>query len=953
MDDFTLVEHLEADLPPMDGPATLEAGLPSPAQPEAPGLPAGSSPGSAAAAGRRRGATPPTTASKRGRDATEEAEDEAEEDLGKRVVAKEDFVIVSRELWACKKEASYYDKFCLAVRKDIYKPGEALPPWTLLKKSSNSYYICLEQGAANNAAHPACLQWLSCSSENKGLKKHLSSVHKIDLDTKPTVAVQSAIKEPSAFDACKQVFKAGLAYTPFANSHGSLRTGLTPVVPYFPSPATVRSKSREIVASAVANISELLEMGPFSFTFDSSPNMLRDFAVINVHVWSEKRKRLVNIPLGLQQLTQSMTSSATKRFVIAVLKCFGCMPLSELRRSVASKGVAIFACTDSGSNVQSAAKALVGVDVPGELVCDQLPVPQTRVNCIGHTCNLLIRDAFAYGWVARIVQKIMSGIKIIRKSRIFAEELKEAGLQVPGRFVATRWRSLMKLIPFFVQHRERMSVLGDVGLSLIEAAKIGMVWGVIKTFDDVVLASQEDTPADGFFLFSRVLEALSKLKNRTGVYLLPDSLDEAPLSEETLNQPEISEWLSFFETRAHDRFLCFDSDDFVDVPEEDMDDEDDAEEYVEHAVSAAAVNPAAGAPLNQQRSNAGRFQKNNYLLHSAVLGLFALSPLKCAYDCLVDAGVVPRDQLAESDPTRDGLSHALAVRFLYDKDFAKSVTDPEVTVVSRPESGRPATGFSLFRKLVAPDSRRGSETALEAARDELVGFRDSENVRKLFERIGAVSDKGELTPAVKAGFVADWLDLARKQASWIGALMEVLVSARMRSTECESDFSFLQHILAQRRQRLSGVVLAAYMFCNRASDFVVEPMEGRVPGTNQLLLSFKGDKKEASSAASSTSTAASSTSTAASSSSVAPDADVVGVGAAVREQEAAVLTRSGQRRSVRVSEVVAQILPTRVMVQTRSGRQTSRTIFSTEDVADDEDADFREGRRLVPQRRMV
>ena len=121
MDDFTLVEHLEADLPPMDGPATLEAGLPSPAQPEAPGLPAGSSPGSAAAAGRRRGATPPTTASKRGRDATEEAEDEAEEDLGKRVVAKEDFVIVSRELWACKKEASYYDKFCLAVRKDIYK----------------------------------------------------------------------------------------------------------------------------------------------------------------------------------------------------------------------------------------------------------------------------------------------------------------------------------------------------------------------------------------------------------------------------------------------------------------------------------------------------------------------------------------------------------------------------------------------------------------------------------------------------------------------------------------------------------------------------------------------------------------------------------------------------------------------------------------------------------------
>lgn len=872
---------------------------------------------------------------------------------------RNNFVRVSRSVWAADKQSEMWSHFAFVIHVDLWKEGEELPPSKAI--GSKGFYVCMHEASNDSADKVVCAQWLAFSGGPSTLKRHLDSKHNHKYSALANPAASGSI---SKYVMLKATLASGLATTQFTNPDAPLR--VAKVVPEFMSHPTANRIAKRIVADTLANLVDALTDRVVSLTFDFSPLGIMEFGVLNIHVFGKKYETLM---VALQQVTGSLTSDELVRWVHGVLEAYGIVSASKLPTNARRRSaLALFSCTDSGANAAKAAKEVTKVTLPHRL---SLPELNTHAACAAHVGNLLIRDAFNHASVRLMLMEVLASIKTIRKQRQLAEQLAATGIRVPGRAVTSRWRTLMNCVKYVVQNNDDLKAVdSELGLSDADVSALGIVHGVLAPFDLLITQLQSNSCGDGLFAFHKIVKAVGVLRTGDFQCLVPNTKDTTA-TKSTEFGTVLGPWYDFVVERAMARYLSHQviedeegSDDDVDEgPSRDEEEDNDDDLLEADETNVFSDDEEEG----EQRDRAsGRFKRNNYIVHAAVIAIWALSPLKSPVEVAKAEGALhPRDLPLYRD--LDITKNVLSIRHLVDPEWAELLSPRESEVGSRSvPRGAGAAG------LLARVSRTVHADPVRAALDDITRFQNHADVMSLFVAIlapppaedagleevqggemdvedGVSGAQGSLPVArgVRKGkglgltaqedeWMHTWVELGDKHCPWIGRVLRALLAAPLRSTVCESNFSVVSHILAPRRLRMGPVMLAATMFCKMMPQYVQEPPD--VPrvttaGTKPIetFMARKGQPRVASASSATTSTG---TSSAHAVRVEEEEEDDNGDGDEEEPdmQHERVTTRSG--RLVRVLRPVAlasRVLPQTIVVRARGGRAVVRTLDEGDD----------------------
>lgn len=756
---------------------------------------------------------------------------------------KEMMVCVDDRMWKDQKESEMFDYFGLLLNSDLYDGKGKLPSWTDIRLPGNGVYECRCPAKPGTTGTSTCGAWIATSTRNKGVARHLDDKHP---EMHVVRLANPADSRPSDYAQTISVLRSGLPYSPFADPAGPLRR--SKVVPRFPSAPTVRRHAQEVVLGAQERIKNYLKDEIVHVTTDFTPTKdKREMAVVNVHCW-KKGEEPCTITLGVIEFEGSATAQEVTAMLDKVLDTYGVV---SVRRGGTPGALQLGACSDSGAN---AAKASREMAEPAAVVSDRtMPDFNGWCACVAHSANLLIKDALGHQLVKPLIVSLMGMVKAVRASRATMEAIKAVGIKAPGRFVASRWRSMLGLIEYFLRNAGKLaSAHAGLAIPHRDLLALRVVHAVLKPLDIIIAHAQADRAGAPLLLSFRLQKALTAIKTLTGlrVVVLNDAKETEPLLADELGA-DLLAWKRFLAERFQERFFSLETADFEDVVGEDdasasSDDEESDDEMSDDEMSDEDDADDSTRPSNWPGGGtSGRFRRYNILMNSFVLASYALSPLCSAWEVALAERALEGDDPAgiAKEDAADGMQHLLHIRYMTDRDYMKAVDDFRAgTSASRARTeprGALAllrTGSSSVRDPVA-DTRgaverfRARQDVNDLFSDYLAKFSepppDQENPpdqkkdenKVLAYRCPTVGDDIDL--------VTEWEKLAKSEPPFVGALLRVVLSAPMTSTKCESDFSLLQHLLESRRLRMSRVMLAAYMFCKKASQFVPDSLEAR------------------------------------------------------------------------------------------------------------------------------
>ena len=837
-------------------------------------------------------------------------------------VPKDDFRLVGDRFWKGAKETERYVNLSLMVHKDIFEVKKA-PTVAVYSAPGNGYFVC-NLPSQHASSSPTCGAWIPTSMRNTGIDRHLEK--------------HGLPGSKTGFEMTASILASGMAYTTLVGPE-LRKSGV--VVPGVPSPPTIRKYGAQIVQSVPENLRKALRGIPVHISADMTPTLdKRELAAINLHFWKDDEPEVVLA--GVVEVEGSMTSTALVALMNAVMEVYDIKSVSEYGPNPWC--LQIGGCSDSGAN---AAAAMIDFTTPRRTLED-LPSLKGFSPCYAHIGNLAIKDALQRTEVSSIVKHLQALVKSIRASRALMEAIKEQKIPAPGRFVASRWRSFMALLRYFIVNAEQLANAHE-GLAIPDADMFTMrvIYAVLEPLDLFIARAQADVAGDPFLLTFKAMRVLAKLKGKT--LRLPTakvtetgSSDDAPkvvLEYEPVQRSTLpttlQAWWRFVASRTEERFFSLETGDFEDIIQ-DGDDESAAERDSEAGVDAdddAMEDDEEGDDESQGRERAtgigkGRFRRYNVLMNSYVLAAFAISPLTSAWKVALAEHALEGDNalgLAGEENT-DGTLHALHIRYMYDNVWAQAVNNPASLAGALSGDGG-ALGLLSSDRSVSP---------LDGAKQQIADFRKSTSLVEHFKSFFLALAADKVTLQVEKEFLQGWVRLATEHSAWLGKLLRHVLAAPCRSTKCESDFSMVQHILAPRRLRMSRVMIAAYMFCKRARAYVTEPevAAGRTKhGTRDIGDLFRAPRaapgpiqggRSAGGGASTTSAASSSG--ASSSSAQAPErvdseSDDDMADAAAEEPDlmyATTTTRSGRQvRTLRAADVARSIVGLR---RPRNGR---------------------------------
>jgi len=522
-----------------------------------------------------------------------------------------------------------------------------------------SYYVCMLEGRAGGSS-ASCGHLIATTTANTGVKRHLEGRHPELLVAKqPNPATEG---KTSNFQAVLAVLESGLPYNQFTVKSGSLRK----LLPAFPSANTFRKYAREMVPITVANIKEALgRVSSIGVTFDFTPLPNRELAAVNVHLWGRHGPEVLT--LAVQEMEGSLTSDAISTWLKKVADLYGIKLLTTTPTD--DPAVLLWAGTDSGSNVVGAGKALVDPYVTYQ--SSLLPDFFGWSFCVAHGGNLLIHDALSHGFIGPLIETIVGHTKAIRHSRTLREAVVEQGIPTPGRLVTTRWRSLMRLIRYWVQNAAKLEAASDqFAIAPNDLNKLALVFGILEPVDLFIARSQADVAGDAFFIPIRVFGILAVYKKKQGFRkLVVDSTTTTPMVAADFDT-SLSSWLGFVTERFEERFLSTNTADFevVDDGESDTDDDDECDDDDD-------VDEVDDGDNVEWRGPRARFKHQCLLMHSAVLAAFGLSPLGSAWGAGVAEGALTSEDARQlvDDANVDGVKQALLIRFMTDSDWRRAV----------------------------------------------------------------------------------------------------------------------------------------------------------------------------------------------------------------------------------------------------------------------------------------
>jgi len=487
--------------------------------------------------------------------------------------------------------------------------------------------------------------------------------------------------------------------------------------------------------------------------------------------------------------------------------------------------------TDSGSNAVNAAKAMT--DVAGDVQHADLPDLWLWSFCVVHGANLAIQDALKHEAVHALVEKVFSAIGSIRHSRDVKERIDDEEIPRPGRFVKTRWRSALGAIKYIVTHATKLrQAHQDIAFSPSDLANLAVIFGFLQPLDAFILRGQASVAGDAFFLPMCLVHMLSAMKKSTGMRrLVVDSLDTEPLGMNDFGT-SLRAWRQNVLAVVEERFFSFETEHFDDIDEDDSDDDGSSDGELDSDGDRAA-----------ERVAGLRFKRGNVLMHSAVRAAYGLSPLASIWRFAIDEGAVSGENAegVAGEDMSDALRIALQIRYATDAEWRQVVADP-----ARGGGGGSPVAGGAGSTTLARLRQQATGTVADPVADAvsaLKTFAASPALSTLFiEYLDIEPAKRSLARDKK--LLEDWVQLAEKQARWIGRLLRIILIAPLRSTKCESDFSILQHLQAPRRQRMSMRVLAAYMMCKRARAYVTEApaVKSRTAEGTKDILSFAAPK---------------------------------------------------------------------------------------------------------------
>ena len=665
-----------------------------------------------------------------------------------------------------------------------------------------SYYVCMLEGRAGGSS-ASCGHLIATTTANTGVKRHLEGQHPELLVAKqPNPATEG---KTSNFQAVLAVLESGLPYNQFTVKSGSLRK----LLPAFPSANTFRKYAREMVPITVANIKEALgRVSSIGVTFDFTPLPNRELAAVNVHLWGRHGPEVLT--LAVQEMEGSLTSDAISTWLKKVADLYGIKLLTTTPTD--DPAVLLWAGTDSGSNVVGAGKALVDPYVTYQ--SSLLPDFFGWSFCVAHGGNLLIHDALSHGFIGPLIETIVGHTKAIRHSRTLREAVVEQGIPTPGRLVTTRWRSLMRLIRYWVQNAAKLEAASDqFAIAPNDLNKLALVFGILEPVDLFIARSQADVAGDAFFIPIRVFGILAVYKKKQGFRkLVVDSTTTTPMVAADFDT-SLSSWLGFVTEPFEERFLSTNTADFevVDDGESDTDDDDECDDDDD-------VDEVDDGDNVEWRGPRARFKHQCLLMHSAVLAAFGLSPLGSAWGAGVAEGALTSEDARQlvDDANVDGVKQALLIRFMTDSDWRRAVR----TGARAGGAGGATPAAGILGMLQGP--HRVAANPIDSAATSIKNFVESDALKQLFVNYLQLAED-KRTPDVEKTFVVRWAELAHESAPWIGHVVRSILIAPLRSTGPESDFSIVQHIHGPRRQRISREVLAAYLLSKRARAYITEP----------------------------------------------------------------------------------------------------------------------------------
>jgi len=746
--------------------------------------------------------------------------------------------------WHESKQSKTFEHFGRVVLTSLLEQKEGKPTEEELAEPNASFYVCLHplrkmsslKLDKESTAHSAsvCGAWIAGSARNKGVLRHLSTVHNI-CETEPKESAAGA----SPVEMVKGVILSSLPLTPFTDAHGPLKT-LGAVPQSMPSANTFRRIANELTLAVVGNLQEVVAGKTLSISFDGSPSHGKEYGVLNVHNWESDGPRSRTV--ALQQMGGSLTGDALQEWAEEVLSLYNLVPVSKhvgdelaspLGAGHCTPGLCVFSCTDGGGNAAKAGNALV--DLPAERAPQKLPSLFTWSYCAAHMGNLTIKDALRHPAVASAYQRALAIVNKLRVSRAMSEKLSQFTNKRPPRAVDVRWRTALPVIDFVVANQENLELVSsELALTVDEATKLGVVRGVLEPLDILLAQAQSDVGGNAFFLYSRVCKAVGDIRKGVGRMLKPNSYELINLTAAAV--ADLSVWHAYVLERTKERFFSFDTTHFTDTEENADEDQDEDEDEFEVDPPVARMDAdmgdgaddddmGAGDDSAPTTVNRGRFRKFNFMMTASVLVAFALSPLKSAYELAVAFGAMD-DKLRRTDDSRSGVHHVLALRYCIDLVWSREVDSPG------PVASDGSGDLDPFAVMLMKSDGRVADP-IGAAAKVITNFQQKPQLIDLFQKVRLKVQTHD--PAGEREFMKSWVALADAEAPWLGAVLRAVLTAPLRSCKCESDFSLLQHVLAPRRTRLSRSMLAAYMLVKKNPDLAVITEKGTPNKSNKVV----------------------------------------------------------------------------------------------------------------------
>jgi hypothetical protein len=434
--------------------------------------------------------------------------------------------------------------------------------------------------------------------------------------------------------------------------------------------------------------------------------------------------------------------------------------------------------------------------------------------------NLTIKDALQHKAVAGAYARAVAAVNTVRHSRLLLEELAEhTNGATPPRVVVVRWRTAIPVIDFVVKHQASLEALGgEASVSIEDAKLLGVVRGVLEPLDILLAYAQSDVGGDAFFLFSRACKAIGDVVKELGRVVMPNTNAFSALSRALVMDVHLEDWWEFVKNRASRRFFSHKTTYFKDADEPGACDYFEADEFPapEGASESDSELDTVEDPKEDatedpdEDSDKGRYRRFNYTTPTAVQAAFGCSPFKSAYQLGV-AHKAFKDCITDDDVLRNGAHAVLAIRYMIDWEWRSEVDKPGA-IASDEAAGQDPMALML----VAFAGTKGTADPIHAALKVVTNFQQKQELMELFKTAPQMVTHHD--PDSERSFMRSWVDLADREARWLGRVLRLVLSAPLRSTKCESDFSLFQHVLAPRRNRLSRTLLAAFMLVKKNPD---------------------------------------------------------------------------------------------------------------------------------------